>query len=670
MLMRSVSMMRRTAALIAVVITATAYARASAGARTGVSLGDLIEQARESVQAELRSGVRAHLVREAQAVIPVVVVVPDAETAGLAISRWRQLLRFPVLIDDGTPAGAERIGRFVRAFGAERVVRWLPGDIEAWPEDRGLAMARIWELLGATVDQDGASAAAGGYVERIVSERIGPQGLVAIDPSDPAWVAGLALCAARYQFPVMIDASGALNQVMDPRRADELEATLRSGARVTGLTWTGIGDDLDAVTIAASVPPRVRREGGERNETLALTDVLGRRPSDERARWAGVGMIPGSSAASLYMAMCGLFLSTDSAWVFDSYEEEGNWRLYDGGAAAELLERGGWSVGLLDTPNQSLDVWRASVSRGIDAGLLLVTTKGRPDWFDLRPGRGRSGDVPLLNRPAVVHFVHSWSAQQVGARRTIAGRFLEHGAYAYVGSVHEPFLNAFVPPKDVAQRFAAGADLSMSVRHLNGPPWKINLFGDPLITMRLPGSAGQRLPKEALPIADVADVADSRREAVRSGAFADAVRLLVMEGKDEEAAKLVELMVSRDHASVDHELVFAAIPAMLRTGRVDAVFEAGARLDARKAQGTAVADALWHALPRVDTGKQLDAVAVLEGLRRSPHRVPDAERLAVIARQRAGVEAARALLERALAQAINDKERDGLGELLRENGGG
>ena len=129
-------MMRRTAALIAVVITATAYARASAGARTGVSLGDLIEQARESVQAELRSGVRAHLVREAQAVIPVVVVVPDAETAGLAISRWRQLLRFPVLIDDGTPAGAERIGRFVRAFGAERVVRWLPGDIEAWPEDR------------------------------------------------------------------------------------------------------------------------------------------------------------------------------------------------------------------------------------------------------------------------------------------------------------------------------------------------------------------------------------------------------------------------------------------------------------------------------------------------------------------------------------------------------
>jgi len=45
-----------------------------------------------------------------------------------------------------------------------------------------------------------------------------------------------------------------------------------------------------------------------------------------------------------------------------------------------------------------------------------------------------------------VHFIHSWSAVTPDDRNTVGGRWLSNGVYAYVGSVDEPYVQAFVTP--------------------------------------------------------------------------------------------------------------------------------------------------------------------------------------------------------------------------------
>src|SRR5690606_9604668 len=107
-----------------------------------------------------------------------------------------------------------------------------------------------------------------------------------------------------------------------------------------------------------------------------------------------------------------------------------------------------------------------------------VNTKGNVDFFDLSgDARMTAFDTPLLDQPAVVHFTHSWSMRLPATETTIAARFLDAGAYGYVGSVHEPLLAAFVPPLPLAQRWGSSVPVLIAARHWEAPqpfggPWK------------------------------------------------------------------------------------------------------------------------------------------------------------------------------------------------------
>jgi hypothetical protein len=94
-------------------------------------------------------------------------------------------------------------------------------------------------------------------------------------------------------------------------------------------------------------------------------------------------------------------------------------------------------------------------------------------------------------------MIHSWSASDPDDRNTVSGRWLVNGAYAYVGSVHEPFLSAFIPPKLMVDRLKRGTPFLIAARQLQSPPWKVATIGDPLMSIAKPR---QRIPPTQQPI--------------------------------------------------------------------------------------------------------------------------------------------------------------------------
>jgi hypothetical protein len=337
-------------------------------------------------------------------------------------------------------------------------------------------------------------------------------GVVVTSAADPASLAALALAAARGQALVFADVPPDVQDEWTLAKALGVSRALTTELASQGLTFDALGDEIDALTLAINAGHKVQVKAGDDvptapplvcrpGEYLALTDVLGRLGPQLARRWAFTGQLTGSAARSTYRAAAGLFAPGSGPavpWVFDAYPGE---RQFDDYAAAR-------TQGVLDAARQreparfepamatpgdkaSLSTWRELAAgpegaRGLDASLVMVGTMGNWDFFQLRPGNAAPGDVPLLRQPALVYFVHSWSLQFGDKPITVGGRWLEHGAYAYVGSVHEPFLAAFVPPHLLAQRLAAGVPLGMAIRHDQAPltsVWRVGLAGDPLITL-------------------------------------------------------------------------------------------------------------------------------------------------------------------------------------------
>ena len=668
--------------LLAALITlplcnAPAEAQAQNAPQGEQTLSSILEQIKTQAQPPLRSGLRAHLLRETQRVVPVVVLAPGAEAAAEAIASWQGPLRFPVLIDDGSLEASERIARFVRAFDPARVVRWSP-DTSAWPDgDRAARFERIGQALASTLAMNPPSADPALFTQAAQQAGVDPGGVVAIDPGDDAWVAGLALAAGRIQLLVSIEAGGSPNRVMQRDRVEQIESSIRAASEDSGLEWQEIGDDIDAVTIAANMPSRVAARPGARglasptnDDPRALTDALARGPSDPDTRWAYAGLLLGNGEAALYRAMCGLFLPASDAWLFDGYPSQGTFAAYDLTKAAATLRDAGWQTTLYDDPKQSASEWSAALPRGIAAELIMVNTKGNAPWFELAPGRVHASDVPLLDRPAAVYFVHSWSARSPASRDTVAGRWLERGVYAYLGSVHEPFLGAFVQSPVFAQRLAAGASFAAAARQPGGPVWKLNVLGDPLVTLRADATAGQRLEADALPLSDVTDLKDELRPALREDDdFPRALRTLVMLGRDADAARLAGgLLSGRPNMFGNAAAKQAAMP-LFRAERFDLLVECYRRMNLTEAEGAVLADAIWHASEIITGDSREHLAGVLRQLLRGPDKVGDAVAAARIIRSTQSAEAARSFLRSVAAQVDSDRDRQRLEEAVRAIGG-
>lgn len=535
----------------------------------------------------LKLGVRAEMVRRQTPVAPVLVIVQDGPSYVAALSRWSLSARFPVLIDDGTFQTREHIARFARAFKPERVLRWSSGAAGGWVADEAQAMSVIGRAWGPDPKPEAGFDAAG-VAAQWARVQFVPPGIVAAAKDDPAWVAGLALAAFRGQPMFWTTSSRKLDAAMTGIEAMRLDEELQKFAAASGRTWKSLGDDIDAVTLAMAVPQKVQ----EGSQLVATTDRIGRASATAAGaeRWAWCGQIFGTHALASYRAMCSLFLQPSAAWLADGYPDKPGWSDFDATKAAEVVRAGGLTATVLDTPRGGERDWRASAAAPLDAGLVFVNSKGNKDFFDLQSGQGLLGDVPILRVPTMVHFVHSFSAQFVGGRDTIAARWLDRGAYAYLGSIDEPFLNAFVPTPQVAARVLLGMPWGAAVRHDSAPVWKLTVIGDPLTTFGPPAPRGKA---DAVVLPGATDLAELVKQHLKDRKLADALTMLAWLGRDEDAVRLAEALAAKP-AELNADTAKAAAMPLFRAGKTDAFFEVVSVIPPADTPPE-VRDALWLA---------------------------------------------------------------------------
>ncbi|MCK4871864.1 MAG: hypothetical protein KAS72_03970 [Phycisphaerales bacterium] len=506
-----------------------------------------------SIQPERALGLRVRHLDTAWPTTDLVVLVPDEASYIAAIAAWSPAARWPVLIEND--AGRADIARFVRAFRPERVVRLasvgsLPAPGEALRAAIVAAACEAWDVPDV-------ESLADSWADR----RFAPPGVIITSDAHPAWAAALALAAGRGQPIIWSDLpQRSVNTAIAPEHLDRLRTDLQAGLESLDYPWRSLGDAIDAVTICLNVPGRVPIP--EQKAALALTDVVGRH--DDSSRFAYTGWIfADSPARAAYQAMCALFLQPSSAMLFDGYTDGEPWAHYTVNPAAELLTKVGFDTQIIAAPNGDLSAWRRRTSGGLKASFIHINTMGNAPYFDLaRSTKGWARDIPPLHVPAAVHIIHSWSAHSPGDPNTIAGRWLEHGAYCYVGSVHEPYLGAFVTPTELVGRLLAGEPWGAAPRHIGAKPWKINIIGDPLhvFAPRL-----DRLPASTLN-GEYVDLQTTLEAHLRDRKFPEAIRELTLLGRDADAVKLLAAVLAEDKIQRMGEIAWSGLGAAFRAG--------------------------------------------------------------------------------------------------------
>ena len=620
-----------------------------------------MQRATSDVPPQVLIGKRVERVRSLFPVSPSVVIVRGSDEFVEAIGRWSPRRRWPVLIDDGTARSREDIGRFVRAFAPSRVLVWAPKAAaeaggEAGGEDKqGLAeradsaVRRAWGARASeTIDE---------LWKELTHE---PPGVVVASEKDPAWTAALALAAGRGQPLVWVDSTPApLGGVTTMDTLRLLDKQITDGLLRTNLAWRAVGDQIEAVTLCLSTQTRVQGEKKDPNKNglLGTTDVIGRHGDGNR--WAWCGMIAGSSAEAAYAAMCALYLRPSSAWVFDGYAPDFA-KPYAAGAAVKPLEETGLKVSANLPPRGGISDWRARTRSAVSAELIHVNTSGNAGFFDLTPGRGFGSDVPVLERPAIVHFIHSYSAQTPDDGSTIAGRWLDNGAYAYLGSCDEPYLGAFFPAQVWVERFLAGAPFAVAVRQDTQPPWKLNVFGDPLVQF---GAPGPRL-EEPLELDGATELEARMRASLKERRLSDAVADMVMLGRDADAVRVAQAAANAEPSAMTPALAKAALLASFRQGERELFLALYRAMDQADQREPLAADLLWS-LARAELGSTSDA-ELLSALRmtiRTHSMAEDAAELAPALRRVFGDNAPRSMIGALLERAPDQSTKQKLAEL-------
>jgi hypothetical protein len=416
-------------------------------------------------------------------VVDQVCLVPDVPTFLEAIAAWDEGHAFPILIDD-----VELTFKFLRAFRPARIVRY-PRRAGAIPADR------LWDEAVAAVGRSW-SGAAGPPDGDEVPRKLGPTppGVVLSAPTSPMLAGGVALAAGRFQPLIRWDVTKHYGDLPTLDAAIELSRDLEARVADRIANYRKLGDDCDFLTLAGDYPYRYQDKDGP----CAFDDLIGRSADLSATRWAYTGRLLGDPTASVYRAMCSLFLQPESTLMLNTYTDRGNpWIEYALARAASRLEPIA-PVTLREGSEASLSDWARVFDPINRFGLVLINTHGSSTVFNLPGGPGQTGDIPP-SVPTAVLMIHSFSATDPNDPRTLAGRWLANGAFVYFGAMNEPYLQSFRPPWMLAGQLAEGVPLGAANRRnppdTFGKPWRLVYLGDPLYRLQLPAPRGPRLER-------------------------------------------------------------------------------------------------------------------------------------------------------------------------------
>lgn len=643
------------------------------------TLGEVFTQIQEQEPIR-RAGLRASVLKRVQATLSIVVIVEDANSYLFAIANWENAMRFPILWDDGSVESHEDIARFVRAFEPDQVLKIQGSTDSPWVGNRDKKQSVFEETLSKAVDESKSDWKEA--FEELASKGIVSPGIVVTDVLDPAWPAAMALSAARLQpISFVTKPQSPARQALSVEDADSLERSAERAAQATGHSWKNIGDEIDAITLAINTGTMIKTGGGAR-ERLATTDRIGRRESNGAGeRWAWCGQIIGNESRSVYQAMCALFLSIDNGFVWDGYADKQPWSMYDGTEAGEALRDAGLDVEINDQPRYTLKDWKLRMVRPVgrvkndqehdkpgSSTVFLMNSKGASNVFDLPgavDGQGRPGHLPILDVPAALHLVHSFSLQSPLSRNTVGGRFLERGVYVYAGSVDEPYLQAFVPTPAIARRLSGTMAFATAVRFDDGDVWKITVLGDPLVTI---GPAGRRI-EGSIKVPGAVDLGERSKQRLKDSDYEGAIRDLSLLGRDSSVARIAIALMKDKPESFGPGAARASIPALFRAGEYTKMLDAYERLDAFGSSDNLMQDLLWLSSPYMlarakhDLSERSRVEALLRANIRQSQKIHDAEDLAMSIRTQS-IERAVGVLE-ALRPTLNENQAKMLDRAIR-----
>ncbi|MEL7473552.1 MAG: hypothetical protein AAGK04_09565, partial [Planctomycetota bacterium] len=535
-------------------------------------------------------GYRVEFNRRFAHAYPTVMIVPDVASFMDAMKLWLSSDRFPILIDDGTPEARQNIARFVRSF---REAYRQPIDVVRWSTPTPRAITDPVEETEATLARTFQASIPRLQPPQFIQilARVGkpPPGVVVADPDHPSWICAVPLALAHNQPILWVDAPRNFDTPATEEQIVDINLQIEGLLELLDVSWNDQGDMIEAVTLLLDVAPMYTASDGQR---YATTDRIGRDSVDHSKRWAWAGQFHGSAPEAAYRVMSSLFSNARRAWMFDSYPDEEPWSRYAMSKLQRVLGPPVWTSTFDLPPDSGSRLhWLNRAETPVDSELIMVNTKGLQDRFELSPGLGRPGDLPVLKKPAGVYFIHSWSAANPASPYTLAGRWFERGAFAFVGSVEEPGLAGFVTPELVGGRLIRPAPWGAVVRKPTPRPWKIAVFGDPLWT---PGPR-QNPSRKPWPFQNSVKLRSEVGPLAAEGRYAEAIETLHMLASDEDAVRLVRSALADDPANATPDLAAAAIPTLFMRSERDLLIELYRALDADRAGDIAYQDYLWHA---------------------------------------------------------------------------
>jgi len=249
----------------------------------------------------------------------------------------------------------------------------------------------------------------------------------------------------------------------------------------------------------------------------------------------------------------------------------------------------------------------------------------------------------------------------------VAGRWIDHGAYAYAGSVAEPSLGGFVPPIMIAERIVNFVPFLVAIRHWEGHGagiGKIATYGDPLMLVAQPEKTKHaRQDVEADYGENLEELVRQQMAKIKNGAtpalYADTIANLVMLGKDDIAA---ELWSHAGQANKAEQAGDRALGSLFRLRRMDEFMRAW---DSMLTRTDFDIDMLWHGWSAQLGRADKDALLQLQSAIRAGQPEVDLERLIPNLERHFDAAHVQRVIDREIEKADNERTRKQLRELRR-----
>ena len=602
------------------------------------------QPAQPQLHPAIKLGMRVNIVKQRWPVAPALVVTRSAEAFLDALNLWTQRVRFPILYDDGSVQAGEHIARFHRAFEPTETFLY-EGDKN---DDQGFSVERIDALIAriwsnaTTTDRN----------EAWQNTNFKPPGIIILT-HDELSLAAATLAVGHGQILITIKKRpGRRGDLMQPQHVEALADEISRALEGSGYTWQSLGDDIDAITLAINSQTRYR---DQHRIILAISDRIGTGPApNDRHAWTS--LLQGSSSHSVYQAMSSLFLYPRDVWLYNSYSTAIASNQYAVTPAANVFDAAGFTTATIDAPDGNSHNWYRATRRARNESLFFINTAGHASWFQPGGNRLAANALPLLDKPAAIHFIHSYSAQLPHDTRSILGQWERRGSFAYFGSCDEPSLAAFHTPLEVTKRLLAGMPWAVAPRKAASRIWKLNTFGDPLFTLGKPPVTADIPPFFAqdsfLELSNTLGAALERRD------FDTAATSMRWLNRDDEILRLARSILQDESLDMSPRFAQLALHTAAHLGKPELVPQLFRACESLARKDPFLEDLLWHGLRSTFfTLKDQTTLALLQAHIRPESYARDAHDLLPIVKRTQGNTAAQRYTRRLLDNVPDDFQR-------------